>query len=448
MRAEHLISIIVHPLGRDTFTLQSITKLVNHMALDQVLDHICPYMAGSRLFGVIKKDSSLRPITVSNIFRRLTSKVMASAVAHKTKSIFYLSQLRVGQRNSCESIIHAVVRGLSDNPDKFLLQVDLINAYGQSDRVETFKQVDKHLPECLDWVLSCYEQPSYMFFGDRHILSAHGCQQGDPFSSITFALNLQPVLNRINREIPDLVLNEWFQDDGNLIGSLDQLARAVNIINEEGPNRGLVLSTSHTSNNSKSLVWGSCISQVSDDRLGKGIPAKKSQGIVTLGCPIRSADCIKQYIEEKISKVQNLTDKLQTLNDAQLEYILLRSCLHLPKVIYLLRTVDPQPYLKQWAQFDMVTREALSRILANPVTDQVWCEAKLPPTMGGLGLRSAVDHAPTPFITSVNQSHNTVKDILHNPDLPCIKVSNQLIENLITAIGDSHVTEAHHLEEF
>ena len=201
MRAEHLIVIASHLNGRDTNTLSSITNLVNHMVVGKVPDRFRPYMAGSRLFRVIKKDGSLRPIVVGNIFRRLTSKVMASVVAPKTKDIFYPSQLGVGHRNGCESIIHSMVRGLQDNPDKYLLQVDLVNAYRQADRVEMFKQVEKHLPECLDWVLSCYEVPSNMYFSDRVIHSAQGCQQGDPFSSVSFALNLQMIIDWINEEV-------------------------------------------------------------------------------------------------------------------------------------------------------------------------------------------------------------------------------------------------------
>ena len=30
---------------------------------------------------------------------------------------------------------------LQDNPDKYVLQVDLINAFGQIDRMDAFKQV-------------------------------------------------------------------------------------------------------------------------------------------------------------------------------------------------------------------------------------------------------------------------------------------------------------------
>ena len=97
------------------------------------------------------------------------------------------------------------------------------------------------------WIGYCHATGHHLTcISEIVILSSQGCQQGDPFSSITFALNLQPVIDQINEEIPDLVLNKWFQDDRNLIGTVEQLTKAVDIILEEGPRRGLVLSTSLT----------------------------------------------------------------------------------------------------------------------------------------------------------------------------------------------------------
>ena len=196
------------------------------------------------------------------------------------------------------------------------------------------------------------------------------------------------------------------------------MTKVVDIILEDGPNRGLVLSTSYQTPNPKSLIWSYDTTQLDDDPLQRGIPTLREEGTVTLGCPIRSVEFIRNYIEEKILKVQKLMDKLHTLNDAQTEYVLLRSCLQLPKIIYLLRTINSDPYLEQWSQFDHVTRDTLSCIIASDVTDKIWCESKLPLTMGGLRLRSAVDHAPAAYVSSYNHTFVTMPDILQIPDLP------------------------------
>ena len=78
-----------------------------------------------------------------------------------------------------------------------------------------------------------------------------------------------------------------------------------------------------------------------------------------------------------------MTDKLESLKDAQIEYVLQRLCLQLLKIIYILHTVDPTPFKAQWRWFDHVTREALTMILGSAITNETWNEVKLPTTMGG-----------------------------------------------------------------
>ena len=48
---------------------------------------------------------------------------------------------------------------------------------------------------------------------------------------------------------PDLALNAWYLDDGTLMGSPEDLAAALRIIEEDGPSVGLHL------NRAKSLLF-------------------------------------------------------------------------------------------------------------------------------------------------------------------------------------------------
>ena len=66
---------------------------------------------------------------------------------------------------------------------------------------------------------------------------------------LAFALALHPIIERIAEELPSLLMNVWYLDDGTLCGSgEDLLLKALNIIEEDGPSRGLHL------NRSKSLL--------------------------------------------------------------------------------------------------------------------------------------------------------------------------------------------------
>ena len=74
-------------------------------------------------------------------------------------------------------------------------------------------------------------------------------------------------------------------------------------------------------------------------------------------------DFVQIKIQERIKAVQDLTLQLPNLQDAHAEFVLLRSCFSLPKVMYMLRTTDPTQNLELWANFDSIIRDTLSNIL-------------------------------------------------------------------------------------
>ena len=49
-----------------------------------------------------------------------------------------------------------------------------------------------------------------------------------------FGLALHPIVEKI-KELPGLLINVWYLDDGALCGSANDLLKALVIIEEEGP---------------------------------------------------------------------------------------------------------------------------------------------------------------------------------------------------------------------
>ena len=149
------------------------------------------------------------------------------------------------------------------------------------------------------------------------------------------------------------------------------------------------------------------------DPLKRGVPMiRPGEGIVVLGAPIGYQGFVKEKMMEKVEKVRSITEKLPLLRDPHLEFVLLRSCLSLPKVMFLLRALDTTEHQDVLEAFDSIIRGALSRLLGTPVSDHQWSQAKLPVAMGGLGLRSAVDHAPSAFAVSLLAAQSLINDIL------------------------------------
>ena len=103
---------------------------------------------------------------------------------------------------------------------------------------------------------ACYGVEAVLNFGNSKIISSVGFHQGDPLATLLFSINLHKVVLRIEQEIPNLKQNSWILDDGVLVGEKDDLKKAVEIIKEEGPSRGLYLSTAATpGTKSKTSIW-------------------------------------------------------------------------------------------------------------------------------------------------------------------------------------------------
>ena len=145
---------------------------------------------------------------------------------------------------------------MEKNPEKWLLLVDWSNAYNSMNRKAGLEEVARIFPEILEWIKTCYSSSSNLLFGNCSIFSDTGWHQGDPLDSLLFALGLHPILLMIREEVPTLLLNAWFQDDGTEVGSQEELQQVVDILEREGSARGLTLST--TSSHPKCVVWSPC----------------------------------------------------------------------------------------------------------------------------------------------------------------------------------------------
>ena len=254
-------------------------------------------------------------------------------------------QVGVGVPGGLEAVIHAATQLIEEgDEDLMFLQLDLVNAFNLVDRDFAFATVEEHFPEILKWILTCYKGKAVLLFGDTVILSEQGFHQGDPLASLLFALVLHPIIEMIVEQIPGLKLNSWYLDDGSVAGNKERVQKVIDILLEHGPPRGLQLSTALTvtpPSKAKSTVWCPNSTNNHPDPLERGIPRVEEEGIILLGCPIGSHGFVNQAIMERISKMELITIKLPLLKDAQVEYVLLRACLSIPKMMYTLRTSDP-----------------------------------------------------------------------------------------------------------
>ena len=274
---------------------------------------------------------------------------------------------------------------------RWILLIDFSNAFNSVSREHMFRETRASLPGLSSWVECCYSTESHLLFGDYSLLNCCGVQQGDPLGPLCFALTLQPIVERIKREVPSLLCNAWYLDDGTLCGTPQDLAAALKIVEEEGPLRGLHL------NRHKSLLYIPPGDDLGNNPLPQDIPVTSS-GFCLLGVPLGSSCFCESSALDRVGKIQSALRRLGDLEDSQLQTTLLRSCLSLN---FALRTCPPSVILKATSAFDAAVREALEDITGSPLSDWAWLKANLPCSLGGLNLRSAALHAPAACISSI-----------------------------------------------
>lgn len=134
--------------------------------------------------------------------------------------------------------------------------------------------------------------------------------------------------------------------------------------------------------------------------------------LTLLGSPLGNSDGVSVAISEKVDDLKIMGDRLQHLH-VQDALLLLHHLFALPKLMYLLRT-SPCFLSSKLQDYDDLLRESVSSITNNnlSVDDQVWIQATLPVKFGGLGIRSAVQLAPSAYLASAAGSSDLIPHIL------------------------------------
>ena len=82
---------------------------------------------------------------------------------------------------------------------------------------------------------------------------------------------------------------------------------------QQGAERGLHF------NADKSIVWCPSHDQADDDPLVRGIPRVKKEGIKLLGAPVGSQAFEEEVLQDRITKLETLVEKLPSLEDPHTE---------------------------------------------------------------------------------------------------------------------------------
>jgi hypothetical protein len=416
LRPQHLKEVTAQtPVSADARqVLSQLTRVVNLLVAGQVPGDVMTAMASAPLYALAKKGGGIRPIAVGETLRRLVSKCCCQR--SKASAAEFLSPLQVGVGipGGCEAVIHSVSTALERYghvEDMVMLKIDFTNAFNRIGRASFLKLLhgSEEFGGLYQWVQACYGASSSLLFGDHEIASLAGVQQGDPLGPLLFSLVLQQLVLKVKAAVPDLVLDVWFLDDGTLIGKTDDVLRAEHIIRVEGQALGMDI------NHGKCELWW----PTHNPRLNlfpADITRVATAGVPLLGCALGSAEFVAAHLDARIQKAEEALNLLARFGDGQVELLLLRSCLGLPKIIYSLRTTPPHKIGAPLARFMELLISSLSRIVGMPLSRAALAQALLPIKWGGLGILDPTPTAYAAFLSSSHQTQPLQAAILGSPD--------------------------------
>ena len=329
----------------------------------------------------------MRPIAIGYTLRRLAAKAIGSQLKSRMGDLLAPRQLGYGTPHGCEVVVHAFRMYLHHlRPDNAILKLDFSNAFNSICRNIMLKAVEDLAPELLRFVHSIYSASSTLFWEDECLLSCEGVQQGDPLGPLLFCLTLHQLSLQLRSE-----LCLFYLDNGTLGGSEDDILHDLEVINNAADELGLML-------NMQKCELITCSSTIRDSSL--------------LGSPLGDIDCISDTIQLKVSILEIMGIRLQCMHTHDALQLLWHS-FSLPKMMHILHTA-PCFLSSCLTGYDDLLRSILSGIVNVNFqeNDLTWTQATLPVKCGGLGIRSAVQPAPSAFLASAAGTSDLIHQIL------------------------------------
>ena len=128
-----------------------------------------------------------------------------------------------------------------------------------------------------------------------------------------------------------------------------------------------------------------------------GVQVTELEDLVVLGAPVGSA-ALESTVEEKIQVFQDFSQKLQRI-DAHYALFLIKNCLHIHRLLYVLRTCPCFKLCEKLQRIDYL-RASLESICNVSLSESRDKRVFLPAKLGGMGNPSAVLTAPSAFLAS------------------------------------------------
>ena len=218
-------------------------KFVNFDSRGLFPTFISKALCCASLLALSKKKGGVRLIPAGEVLRRLIAKCLASKLHQKPLRCLIVCNWESALAEAIihlSKITHANI--VSAQSDDGVLQIDFQNALNSVKHSHLLKATCEFIPGIVAFSSFCYSQHTPLFYNKSIIQSEKsGVQQGDPLGPLLFSVTLWPIIKKIRTSVPSLLQHTWFLDDGFIAGSEDQIKQTLGILDNEGPERGLIL---------------------------------------------------------------------------------------------------------------------------------------------------------------------------------------------------------------
>ena len=268
--------------------------------------------------------------------------------------------------------------------DSCILKVDFANAFNVHDRQQMLLQVAAKFPDALWYAVAAYGSPSHLVFGEHFLSSRSGVQQGDPLGPALFSLHLASVWRKAKQDEP-LDLHVWYLDDGTICGRRDSVRTVFSRL--QGNSQGFRVNPAKCE-----IISGD---SAADRLVFPELSTFRSFGDWSLlGVPCGDLPSCDALTSRQIAAASAKTHIIATCPDPHVGYALLRYCGSYGLTVHVARYGGDPALLRP---FDS---EVTGEQFAVPLPADSWKQARLPLRRGGLGLRSAADHAAVAAVAS------------------------------------------------
>ena len=352
---------------------------------------------------------------MGNTLRRLIAKIVVQRHTHIANQLKPL-QVGFGIKGGCEAAAHALRIYCQNHiqAEKAVLKVDLTNAFNNISREVILEQSSLLIPSAHSFVVSSYAQSSVLRYGDNHFWSSVGVQQGDPLGPLLFCLVLKKLVDTL--PVDGIDYQTWYLDDGTICGNISAVQRVFEAIKESGPGIGLTLNETktevcylHSGASSSSTNFGNAKIITPED-------------LTLLGATFGSEQAMESAIAKLASDVSIFCKNLEDVGAHQC-FFLLKNCLLIPKMLYLMRSSPIFKMQDSLRSLENCFKDALCKVLNLNFTERQWNQSVLPAKLGGLGIRSPSDLSLPAFLASVTSNTdlinlmlkcNTLQDIMYD----------------------------------